>query len=79
MKIIDHGQGTLFNDPDPDEARALFRTKSRRLEDKRMELTDAIARFVRDGDYLAIGGFGASRTPLAACHKVLSVFDYNSR
>lgn len=71
MKTIDHGQGTLFTDPDPDAARALFRTKSRRLEDKRTKLKEAIARYVCDGDYLAICGFGANRTPLAACHEVV--------
>lgn len=71
MKIIEHGQGTLFTDPDPDAARAFFRTKSRRLEDKRTDLKDAIARYVHDGDYLAVGGFGANRTPLAACHEIV--------
>jgi glutaconate CoA-transferase subunit A len=71
MKVIDEGQGTLFTNPDPDDARAFFRTKSRRLERKVMGLKDAIAEYVSDGDYLAIGGFGANRTPLAACHEIV--------
>ena len=71
MKVLDEGRGKLFTNPDPDEARAFFRTKSRRREEKVMELKDAIAEYVNDGDYLGIGGFGANRTPLAACHEIV--------
>lgn len=71
MKISQHGHGTLFMDPDPDNARAFFRHKSRKKANKVMALKDAIARFVKDGDYLAIGGFGVNRTPIAACHEIV--------
>lgn len=71
MKVIDEGQEKLFTNPDPDDARAFFRTKSRRLEDKLMSLKDAVGQYVNDGDYLAIGGFGANRTPMAACHEIV--------
>jgi glutaconate CoA-transferase subunit A len=71
VDILTEGQGQLFTNPDPDEARAFFRTKSRRLKDKEMDLKDAIATYVHDGDYLGIGGFGANRTPLAACHEIV--------
>lgn len=71
MDILKEGKGQLFTNPDPDEARAFFRTKSRRLENKEMELKDAISKYVHDGDYLGIGGFGANRTPLAACHEIV--------
>ncbi len=71
MNIIDQGQGELFLDPDPDKAREFFRTKNRKQVNKVMDLKDAIARFVKDGDYLAIGGFGANRTPIAACHEIV--------
>ena len=59
MNILEQGRGSLFTDPDPDNARAFFRTKSRRLENKEMNLADAIAKYVHDGEYLGIGGFGA--------------------
>ena len=36
-----------------------------------MSLQEAISTFVNDGDYLAIGGFGANRTPMAACHEIV--------
>jgi len=35
-----------------------------------MSLKDAVATFIHDGDYLGIGGFGANRTPIAACHEI---------
>ena len=71
MDVIDQGVGTLFSDPDPDKIREFFRMKSRKMVNKVMELKDAIAKFVHDGDYLGIGGFGANRTPIAACHEIV--------
>ncbi len=71
MEIIDQGEGTLFTDTDPDKARAFFRTKDRKMKNKVMDLKDAIAEYVQDGDYLGIGGFGANRTPIAACHEIV--------
>ncbi|MBT4364567.1 MAG: CoA transferase subunit A [Desulfobacterales bacterium] len=71
MNIIDQGIGPLFMDPDPDKARAFFRTKKRKMKNKVMELKDAIKEFVHDGDYLGMGGFGANRTPVAACHEIV--------
>jgi glutaconate CoA-transferase, subunit A len=32
---------------------------------------DAVSRLVRDGDYLAIGGFGAARLPTSVVHEIL--------
>jgi len=69
--VIEQGQGALFADPDPDAARAFFRTKSRRAVSKLMELSEAVKQYVRDGDYLAVGGFGANRTPIAVCHEIV--------
>lgn len=71
MEIIEQGLGELFTDPDPDKARAFFRRKNRKMVEKVMELKEAIRRFVHDGDYLGIGGFGANRTPVAACHEIV--------
>lgn len=71
MMILDEGKGKLFTDADPDKARRFFRGKSRGMTNKKMSLHDAIARFVHDGEYLAIGGFGANRAAIAACHEIL--------
>ncbi|MCP4123684.1 MAG: CoA transferase subunit A, partial [Bacteroidetes bacterium] len=42
-----------------------------KMVNKVMELKDAINTYVQDGDYLGIGGFGANRTPVAACHEIV--------
>lgn len=71
MEVIDKGIGPLFMDPDPDRLRAFYQKKSRKMTNKVMDLKDAIEKYVHDGDYLGIGGFGANRTPVAACHEIV--------
>jgi glutaconate CoA-transferase subunit A len=63
--------GTLFSDPSADAARAAFAAKPRALAVKSMSVRDAVSRFVHDGSYLAIGGFGCNRIPTAVCHEIL--------
>jgi glutaconate CoA-transferase subunit A len=58
-------------DPDPDKMRDFFKTKNRKMANKVMELKDAIAAYVHDEEYLCSGGFGANRTPIAACHEIV--------
>ncbi len=71
MKVLDEGVNPLFMDPDPDKARDFFREKSRAMVDKRMTEKEAVERFVPDGCYLAIGGFGAVRIPNAIVHEIV--------
>jgi glutaconate CoA-transferase subunit A len=71
MEAFENGVGTLFTDPDPDNARAFFRKKSREMKSKVMTVKEAVEKFVHDGEYLAIGGFGANRIPTAVCHEIL--------
>jgi glutaconate CoA-transferase subunit A len=71
VTVLEEGKGKLFTDPDPDKAREFFKKKSRKMESKVMSLREAITKFVHDGDYLAVGGFGANRTPIAACHEIV--------
>ena len=66
MNILKKGKGELFTDPDPDHARRFFQKKSRKMVNMAMMLSKAIETFVHDGDYLATGGFGGNRTPIAA-------------
>ena len=63
--------GPLFANPDPDVARAFFRSKAKQLVDKVLSVPDAVGRFVHDGDYLATGGFGADRIATALIHEVV--------
>ena len=65
------GQGALFSDPSSDNARAFFATKPRARDDKLTNVAEAVSRLVHDGDYLAIGGFGADRIPTAVVHEIL--------
>jgi glutaconate CoA-transferase subunit A len=71
VDVIDQGIGKIFTDPDPDKARAFFRTKNRKLESKVMSVKEAVEKFVHDGDYLTLGGFGANRAPIAAAHEIV--------
>lgn len=71
MAVCDAGEGPLFLDPSANHARAHFKTRRRGLVDKRMSVADAVRSFVADGDYLAIGGFGADRIPTAVLHEIV--------
>ena len=71
MNILKKGNGELFTDPDPDHARRFFQKKTRKMVNKAMPLSEAIKNFVHDGGYLATGGFGGNRAPIAACHEIL--------
>jgi glutaconate CoA-transferase subunit A len=65
------GTGSLFTDPSANRAREAFAARSRALTDKLTTVADAVGRLVHDGDYLAIGGFGADRLPTAVVHEIL--------
>jgi glutaconate CoA-transferase subunit A len=71
MEVLDQGVNPIFTDPDPDKAREFFRSKSRAMVDKRMTDKEAVEKFVHDGDYLAIGGFGANRIPNSIVHEIV--------
>jgi glutaconate CoA-transferase subunit A len=79
MDILSHGDGPLLSNPSADAARSFFATKNRSLTDKLMPVADAVRRFVVDGDYLAIGGFGCDRIPTAVAHEILRQRKQNLR
>jgi acyl CoA:acetate/3-ketoacid CoA transferase alpha subunit len=67
-----HTHGQLIGWRDPDENRQWVREhKSRKLLDKRTTATEAIKRFVSDGDILAIGGFGHIRIPMSLIYEII--------
>jgi glutaconate CoA-transferase subunit A len=68
---LSQGDGPLFADPSANHAREFFRTKPRACIDKLMSVKDAVSRFVQDGDYLAVGGFGCDRFASAVCHEIV--------
>ncbi|OGO09168.1 MAG: 3-oxoacid CoA-transferase [Chloroflexi bacterium RBG_13_66_10] len=72
MQILEEGTGQLVGWHDPDENREwIRRNKSRDLIDKRMGLAGAVARFVPDGAFLAMGGFGHIRVSMAAIYEMI--------
>jgi len=71
MNVLAEGKGELFMNPDPDEARYHFKKKNREMTSKVMSVKDAVAKFVPDGCYVAIGGFGGVRVPVAAMHEIV--------
>ena len=65
------GAGQLFSDPSANQLRDVFAAKPRSMTDKLTTIADAVSGLVNDGDYLAIGGFGADRLPTAFVHEIL--------
>jgi len=61
----------LYTEIDPDVMRQFFRHKSRNQNDKLTTVKEAVARYLKDGDYLAVGGFGTNRIPTALLHEVV--------
>lgn len=72
MKILHEGKGELIGWRDPDENRQWVRdNKPRDLVDKRMSVSEAVSRFVHDGDFIASGGFGHVRVSMAVIYEVI--------
>lgn len=72
MQVLDKGKGELLGWYDPEEQREwVHNNKSLKMEDKTMELREAIMKFVRNGCLLALGGFGHVRTPMAAIYEII--------
>ncbi|MDD5448274.1 MAG: CoA transferase subunit A [Actinomycetota bacterium] len=68
---IEGGIEELFVDPDPDKARAAFRKKERGLKNKVTSVKEAVDLLIKDGDYLAVGGFGHVRIPSAIIYEIV--------
>src|SRR5436305_2993661 len=71
MDILSRGEGDLYADPSADRARQFFAAKPRARLDKLTTVAEAVRGLVKDGDYLAIGGFGCDRIPTAVVHEIV--------
>lgn len=62
----------LFGWEHPDKIRE-FRKNNKSLvkKDKRATLQEAVARGVKEGDYIVFGGMGSVRNPIAAVHEII--------
>jgi acyl CoA:acetate/3-ketoacid CoA transferase alpha subunit len=72
MNVLEEGHGKLLGWHDPDENRAwVLGNKSRKLIDKRISAAEAVATFVNDGDFLAMGGFGHMRVSMILIYEMI--------
>ena len=72
MDVLREGKGELIGWRDPDENREWVRqNKSRELRDKRTTVAEAVRTFVRDGDFIASGGFGHVRVSMALIYEIV--------
>ncbi len=55
----------------PDEARQALVNKDKSKRDKRTNLKEAVDRFIKDGDNVAVGGFVDIRQPVAVTHEMI--------
>jgi glutaconate CoA-transferase subunit A len=71
VSYVKVGTRRLFMNPDADEAREYFRGKSRKMENKITTVQEAVSRYIPDGSYLAVGGFGSNRISTAILHEIV--------
>jgi glutaconate CoA-transferase subunit A len=71
MTPLPRGEGALFADPSCERARQFFAARPRACVDKLTTPAEAVRRLVQDGEYLAVGGFGADRIPTAVVHEIV--------
>jgi glutaconate CoA-transferase, subunit A len=72
IKIVAQGQGELIQPPDLEAFREWNRiNKPRTLVDKVMSEQEAVARFIRDGDYVATELYGTVRCPMSLAREVV--------
>jgi glutaconate CoA-transferase subunit A len=70
-KILKNGKGELFTNVDPDKMRAFVREKNKKMVSKITTVKEAVEKLVSDGDYVAVGGFGGVRIPVAVIHEII--------
>ena len=72
LKVVKRGTGELLGWHDPDEQRSwIAANKSKELKDKRTTISAAIAKFVHDGDLIAMGGFGHDRVSMVSVYEII--------
>ena len=72
MEILSEGIGELIGWHDPDDAREwVINNKSRELKNKVITAKEAVERYVRDGDFIASGGFGHVRVSMAIVYEMI--------
>ncbi len=72
MEILHEGKGELIGWHDLDENREyVLKNKSRELKDKTMTAKEAVSWFIKDGDFIASGGFGHIRVSMNIIYEII--------
>ena len=71
-RVLAEGRGDRLGWHDPDENRAWIRDhKTRAMVDKRTTLAQAVVDLIPDGSFIAVGGFGHVRVPMALIYEIV--------
>ncbi len=71
MSDLKTGNGEIFTEMSSDSMRDFFRKKNKKLVSKETTVKDAVNKYIKDGDYVAVGGFGGVRIPTSVLHEIL--------
>jgi acyl CoA:acetate/3-ketoacid CoA transferase alpha subunit len=71
MEFIKAGRGKLIQPPDLNAFREWNRKKSKVLSDKRMTESEAVSRFIQDGDYIGTELYGSVRAPMSLVSEIV--------
>jgi len=72
VEVIEKGTGELIGWHDPDENRQwILNNKSRSLEDKTTTAKEAVSKFIEDGSFIAMGGFGHVRVSMSIVYEMM--------
>jgi len=72
MMNVQSGTGELFQPPDPDSFREFVRTeKNTAMVDKVMSESEAVRRYVKDGDYVGTELYGTVRAPMSLVREII--------
>ena len=65
------GKGKIFTDLNINKMRNFFREKNKHMESKLTTVKEAVKKYILNGSYIATGGFGAVRIPVALIHEII--------
>jgi len=72
LEVLEEGKGELLAWCDPEEHREWVRNnKSLSMEEKVMELDEAVSTFIPNGSFMVSGGFGHVRVSMATIYEII--------
>ena len=72
MKVLEEGKGKLVGWIDPDDYREwVLKNKSLEFIDKRLTPKEVVSKFIKNDSFIALGGFGHIRVPMAIVYEII--------